>query len=230
MQSANDEDDEGNEGHKSEAAEEVKAEAEKSEAAHEQAREDNELYHKVHDEWEQNILNEHLIFINGVEMIYHEFKELLLEVAIRLKDQIDSEPGKLKSLLKKFMTTLFLRRLGPYIKFSQTKQLTAVQANLPTRKWPESQKDKDIKVILVEKAKRQEEQKRIQMEEAAKNAELEAQAEKERLELEAQREAELKQNEEVENANKQSKNPDSAEDEDEEESANEEEYGDSDDY
>lgn len=163
-------------------------------------------------------------------MVYHEFKELLLELAIRLKDQIDSEPGKLKSLLKKFMATLFMRRLGPFIKFSKTNQLKEVHANLPTHKWPESQKDKDIKVILVEKAKRQEEQKKIQMEEAAMKAELEAQEEKERLELEAQREAELKLKEEQENAHKQSKSPDSAEDEDEEESANDEEYGDSDDY
>lgn len=45
---------------------------------------------------------------------------------------------------------------------------------MPKRVWPESQKDKDIQVIMVEKAKRQEEQKRIQEEEAAKQAELDA--------------------------------------------------------
>jgi len=66
-------------------------------------------------------LNEHLVFIKGVELVYNEFKELLLELAIRLKDQVESEPGKLKSLLKKFMTSLFMRRLCPYIKYNISK-------------------------------------------------------------------------------------------------------------
>jgi hypothetical protein len=56
-------------------------------------------------------------------VVYHEFKEILLELAIRLKDQVDSEPGKLKSLLKKFMANLFLRRLCPFIKFNMSKEV-----------------------------------------------------------------------------------------------------------
>lgn len=86
------------------------------------AAEDAQLYESVLEEWKQNILNEHLIFINGVEIVYNEFKELILELAIRLKDKVESEPGKLKSLLKKFMSGLFMRRLCPFIKYNSTIQ------------------------------------------------------------------------------------------------------------
>jgi len=57
-------------------------------------------YVDLHSAWKENIINEHLIFINGVEIIYYEFKEVLMELAIRFKDQVDSAPGKLKSLIK----------------------------------------------------------------------------------------------------------------------------------
>ena len=51
-----------------------------------------------------------------------EFKELLLELAIRLKDSIDSAPGKLRSLMKKFLDDCLLKRLTPYIKFNLDKK------------------------------------------------------------------------------------------------------------
>jgi hypothetical protein len=67
-------------------------------------------------------LSEHLVYIKGVEIVYFEFKELLLELALRLKDQIDSAPGKLRSLIKKFLDDHLLKRLGPYIKFNMNKE------------------------------------------------------------------------------------------------------------
>lgn len=72
----------------------------------------------IHSIWKNDILNAHLIHIKGCELVFHEFKELLLELALRLKDQIDSAPGKLRSLIKKFLDEHFLRRLNPYIKFN----------------------------------------------------------------------------------------------------------------
>ena len=58
-----------------------------------------------------------MVDINGVEMVYFEFKEILVELALRLKDRVDSAPGKLRSLIKKFLEEIFLKRLLPFIKF-----------------------------------------------------------------------------------------------------------------
>jgi hypothetical protein len=98
-------------------------------------------------------------------LVYFEFKELLLELALRLKTHVEAAPGKLKSLLKKFLDDLFLKRLKPYIKFSLT------QANggsskgnagaAAQRAWPESAKDQTIKVILAEKKKKEAEAHRL---------------------------------------------------------------------
>ena len=64
------------------------------------------------------MLSEHLVYIKGIELVYFEFKELLLELALRMKDHIDTNPGKLRALVKKFLDDLFLRRLSPYIRFN----------------------------------------------------------------------------------------------------------------
>ena len=146
----------------------------------------------LHQTWKENLINEHLVFVNGVEMVEHEFKELLLELAIRLKDFVDAEPGKLRSLIKKFLQNLFLKRLQPYIKFNMAKMVEKDEGDLPTRKWPESKKDQDIRVIMVEKAKKEAEERKIKEEEDAKQAELDAEAEAERLAIEAQKAEEEK--------------------------------------
>lgn len=94
-----------------------------------------------------------MIYINGIELVPFEFKELLLNLAMRLQDLVDAEAGKLKSLIRKFMSTLFLRRLSPYIRFNLESQSQKVEVQLPVRSWPQSKKDEDIKVIMIEKAK-----------------------------------------------------------------------------
>lgn len=96
--------------------------------------------------WKRQILSEHLVYIKGVELVYFEFKELLLELALRLKDHVDSAPGKLRSLIKKFLDELFLKRLNPFIKFNIAKRATAAVAagsstSAASRSWPESAKD-----------------------------------------------------------------------------------------
>lgn len=72
--------------------------------------------------WKSQVLSEHLLYIKGVEIVYCEFKELILELAMRLKEHVESTPGKLRSLLKKFLDELFLKRLNPYIRFTETKK------------------------------------------------------------------------------------------------------------
>lgn len=109
-------------------------------------------------------------------MVYHEFKELLLELALRLKDQIDSAPGKLRSLVKKFLDDLFLKRLKPYIKSISSKAKTKTSSAGPettaaVRTWPESEKDKIIKAAQEEKAKQAAEAERIAEEQRLKQAE-----------------------------------------------------------
>ena len=74
---------------------------------------------EIQETWKQNILSEHLVYIKGVEIVYFEFKEILLELAMMLKDHVDAAPGKLKSLAKKFLDEMFLKRLTPYIKFNK---------------------------------------------------------------------------------------------------------------
>jgi hypothetical protein len=84
-------------------------------------------------------VNQHLAFIQGVEIVYHEFKEIILELSLRLKDKIDAEPGKFRKLVKKFLDELFLKRLLPFIKINLAKKANA-SADVPKaeRKWPES--------------------------------------------------------------------------------------------
>ena len=112
-------------------------------------------------------MNAHIVYINGVELVYHEFKELLLELALRLKDQIDSAPGKLRSLIKKFLDDHLLRRLCPYIKFNEEKLIAepVQQTNSAARTWPTSEKDDAIQKVLEEKKKKEAEEERLRQEE-----------------------------------------------------------------
>jgi len=74
--------------------------------------------------------------------VYFEFKELLLDLAVRLKDHVDAAPGKLRSLVKKFLDELFLKRLNPFIKFNVAKTGAAGSStSAASRSWPESEKD-----------------------------------------------------------------------------------------
>jgi hypothetical protein len=132
--------------------EEEPAEEEAQEELDEEARiaRDEAELEGLHGEWSKNVLSEHLVYIKGVELVYFEFKELLLELALRLKDYVDAAPGKLRSLVKKFLDELFLKRLKPYIKFVSNKAAPASISSenaAAVRSWPESEKDKKIKAI-----------------------------------------------------------------------------------
>lgn len=152
-----------------EEAEEVDEDAEK-------ARAEAELK-ELQATWSKQVLSEHLVYIKGVELVYYEFKELLLEIAMRLKDVVDVPAAKPRSLVKKFFDDLFLKRLNPFIKFNLTQTAEkAPTAGATTRAWPESSKDQAIKEIMEEKRKQEAEEARLKAEEDARLAELEAEA------------------------------------------------------
>lgn len=125
---------EGEEGEQQEEPEEAEMSPEEEEAL--TARKESELT-EIRESWTQNILSEHLVYIKGVEIVYFEFKEILLELAMKMKDQVDAAPGKLKSLVKKFLDDMFLKRLTPYIKFNKAQTDTSTAAaTIAQRSWP----------------------------------------------------------------------------------------------
>lgn len=74
-------------------------------------------------DWRKKVIAEHLIFVKGVEIVFFEFKEILLALANRLREQIDPKTGKLRVVLTKFIEEWLLRRLQSFVKFQ-----------IPTRK------------------------------------------------------------------------------------------------
>jgi hypothetical protein len=51
------------------------------------------------------------MFAKGAEIIFAEFKEIIVEMANKLKDKIDPTTGKKTVILQKFVEDWFLRRL-----------------------------------------------------------------------------------------------------------------------
>jgi len=115
------------------------------------------------------------MFIKGAEIVYFEFKEVLFDMARKLKDQIDPKTGKMTVVLKKFIEEWLLRRLTSFVKFRIPAQ--PAKGKEAARSWPESQKD----VIIKEK------QATMYAEEEALR---QAHEEKERAEAEARDQAE----------------------------------------
>jgi hypothetical protein len=79
-----------------------------------------------------------------------------------IREHVDPKTGKIKVLVTKFIEDVLLKRMGPYIKFDLgNSKKTQPQVH---RNWPESEKDKQIKIKLAEKH-RQEEAERLAKEE-----------------------------------------------------------------
>jgi hypothetical protein len=56
--------------------------------------------------------------VRGVEIVYFEFREILLDVAMKLREHIDNKTGKSRIVLTKFIEEFILKKLNPYIKFN----------------------------------------------------------------------------------------------------------------
>lgn len=95
--------------------------------------------------------------MRGVEIVFFEFKEILLDLALKLREFIDPKTGKIKVVLTKFIEDIILKNLNPYIKFNIQPGKGGSGA---VRVWPESLKDKEIKVKLEEKRRKEEEERR----------------------------------------------------------------------
>jgi len=102
----------------------------------------------MHAAWSQRTIAEHIIFIKGAEIVYFEFKEILYDMAKKLKDQVEPKTGKMTVVLKKFIEDWLLRRLTSFVKFN----IPALPAKgkEAARSWPKSQKDKMIQEKLAE--------------------------------------------------------------------------------
>lgn len=141
---------------------------------------------------------------------------------MRLKDQIDAAPGKLRSLIKKFLDDLFLKRLTPFIKFDLSKATTpGGTVQVAKRTWPKSEKDEKIKAIMDERRKQEEEAARLKQEEAEKQAQLDAEANAAGESNDAPVEVEKKETDEEEKKEKTVEGSVMEEDDDEEEDASE---------
>ena len=152
--------------------------------------------------WKKELVNSHLIYINGVELVFWEFKELLLDLAIMLKDKITHNEGKLKSLVRRFLEDHFLKRLQPFIKVSLSKTSEFSDASAPSRKWPVSNKDKVIQAVLEERAAKAAEELRLKQEEEARQAALEEEARQAALLAEEEARARAAENGDVEPSKK----------------------------
>ena len=64
------------------------------------------------------MISQHLVFVRGVEVVFFEFKEILLDVAMKLRDIVDPKTGKSRVILTKFIEEFILKKLNPYIKFN----------------------------------------------------------------------------------------------------------------
>lgn len=81
---------------------------------------------------------------------------------MRLRDIVDPKTGKSRVILTKFITDFILKKLNPYIKFNIRPGKGS--GGGAVRVWPESIKDKEIKVKMEEKRKREDEERKITQE------------------------------------------------------------------
>ena len=56
--------------------------------------------------------------MRGVEIVFFEFKEIMLDLAMKLREFVDPKTGKSRQVLTKFIEEFILKKLKPYIKFN----------------------------------------------------------------------------------------------------------------
>lgn len=50
----------------------------------------------LQEKWRKEVISKHLIFIKGLEIVFFEFKEIILALAVKLRESVDPKTGKLK--------------------------------------------------------------------------------------------------------------------------------------
>jgi len=129
------------------------------------SREESEMP-KLMEDWRKQAISEHLVYIKGTEIVFFEFIEIILDLANTFRQQVDPSTGKFKVILTKFIEDWLLRRLQSFVKFSIP---TINEKADAARQWPESEKDVEIKALLVLK-KKNEEERRIKEADMAREA------------------------------------------------------------
>jgi hypothetical protein len=66
---------------------------------------------ELKEKWLKDTFSNHLIYVKGVEIVFFEFKEILLTFAVTLREKIDPKTGKLKVIVTKFIEDWILPRL-----------------------------------------------------------------------------------------------------------------------
>jgi hypothetical protein len=121
--------------------------------------EDDEVRH-ARAKFRKHILCEHLILLRGVELTYFEFKEILMELAlVKLpRDLVDpKKTGKTKGMITRFLEEHFLKRLGALIRRARNAPVNEVPVTMRT--WPETEKDRLIRLKLEERRRKEEEER-----------------------------------------------------------------------
>lgn len=97
---------------------------------------------ELHERWTQDTIATHLMFIKGAEVIFQEYREIIVELASRLRERVDPSTGKVMVVLRKFVEEWMLRRLNSFVRF----QIPAVTpaGREAARTWPESDKDRQV--------------------------------------------------------------------------------------
>ena len=131
-------------------------------------REEKELA-ELKEKWLKDTFSNHLIYVKGVEIVFFEFKEILLRFAVILREKIDPKTGKLKVIVTKFIEDWILPRLQSFVKFRIP--TTKLKADA-SRSWPESNKDLEIKAMKLEKQKLKLEQQKKEEELARQKGEI----------------------------------------------------------
>jgi len=105
------------------------------------------------EKWHKATICEHLVFLRGVEVVFFEFREILLDIASnKLRDHLDPKRhGKIKVILTKFLDENILKRLGALIRFNNARDITMVGGVQAARAWPESEKDKILLLKMEER-------------------------------------------------------------------------------
>lgn len=128
--------------------------------------EEEELKH-ARVKFRKHTLCEHLIQLRGVELVYFEFREILAELALvkMPRDLVDpKKTGKVKGVLTRFLDEHFLKRVGALMRHSAAAVVGGAGATTAARQWPETEKDKLIR-LKQEERRRQEEEQRLMREE-----------------------------------------------------------------
>jgi hypothetical protein len=186
---------------------------------------DPDDYNKVYNI--HKLTNRYYMHIKGSELIMFEFKEILFEISILLKNKSEEAAGKprttkIKSTLKKFIEEVLLRRWSAFKDIETGKATMKIIGQ--ARQWPDSHKDKLIGERKEAERVRQAEEKKKKQEHIKQQSELELMVVEDVPALTPQEHEELKKQQILEEKlQKQQEEDDALDEEDEDDMEDEQE-------